>query len=363
MRLIAYTSIGGVLLLSACSGNEAATIRPERRDITEAVYATATVQPADYYRVYAEVAGLVEARHVDAGDTVAAGARLFTIRNRSQDAQEENARLALELARAELAGGGNQLQELERQIELARAQYRQDSLDYDRQRRLWEQGIGAQRQVDQYRLAAQASRTRLQTARDQYAQAQRRLRTETERARNNLRITSNAGDQLIVSSRLPGRIYEVSAEAGEVVGPQQSLALIGSRDSFIVEMEVDEADISRVEPGQVVYLTLDSYSGETFEARISKIYPAMDPRSQSFRVEGRFVRRPPTLYPNLTAEANIVLRSRPDALVIPRAYLLGGDSVLLTTGERRAVRTGLQDLRFVEILEGLREDEQLLLPQ
>jgi lipoprotein-releasing system ATP-binding protein len=38
-------------------------------------------------------------------------------------------------------------------------------------------------------------------------------------------------------------------------------------------------------------------------------------------VEARFVQPPPVLYPNLTAEANIIIRTNPSALTVPRSYL------------------------------------------
>ncbi|HRD52851.1 MAG TPA: secretion protein HlyD, partial [Flavobacteriales bacterium] len=62
---------------------------------------------------------------------------------------------------------------------------------------------------------------------------------------------------------------------------------------------------------------------------------------------------PPVLYPNLTAEANIVLARKERALTIPAAYLVGDRYVLVGKDEKREIDIGLRDLQRVEVLSGL----------
>ena len=81
---------------------------------------------------------------------------------------------------------------------------------------------------------------------------------------------------------------------------------------------------------------MDSYKGQVFEAVIEKIDPLMNERSRSFTVEARFTTRPPSLYPNLTAEANIIIRTKENAITIPRAYLLNDSTVVLA--DKRSAR-------------------------
>jgi multidrug efflux pump subunit AcrA (membrane-fusion protein) len=88
-----------------------------------------------------------------------------------------------------------------------------------------------------------------------------------------------------------------------------------------------------------------------------------DKSVQSFRVDAELRSAVPQLYAGLSAEANIVVAEKERALVIPRALLGNGDSVWVQTGkkaERRAVKTGLRNYQWVEILEGLNPDDALL---
>ena len=120
---------------------------------------------------------------------------------------------------------------------------------------------------------------------------------------------------------------------------------LGSDSQFVVELLIDEVDIARVYEGQKVLLVLNAYGDEVFEAKISKISPKMNERSQTFMVEANFVTRPDVLYAGLWGEANIVIVTKENALTIPVDYLQKPKS----GADRKRVggsRSGLEELRF-----------------
>jgi hypothetical protein len=88
----------------------------------------------------------------------------------------------------------------------------------------------------------------------------------------------------------------------------------------------------------------------------------MNERSKSFTVEAVFLKNPPSLYPNLTCEANIAIQEKQNVLTIPRSYLLEGDYVLLSNKEKRKVIVGLKDYELVEIISGLTLEDHILKP-
>jgi hypothetical protein len=69
------------------------------------------------------------------------------------------------------------------------------------------------------------------------------------------------------------------------------------------------------------------------------------------------------LYPNLTAEANIVTRSRKNALLIPRNYLVNDSLVMIGKNKIKKVVTGLKDYQKVEIVNGLTAHDVIFKPQ
>jgi multidrug efflux pump subunit AcrA (membrane-fusion protein) len=138
---------------------------------------------------------------------------------------------------------------------------------------------------------------------------------------------------------------------------------VGDASVFLLELQVDEYDISKIREGQSVLVSMDSYKGQVFKATVSKIYPTMNERSKSFSVEAVFLTQPPVLYPNLTAEANIVIQEKKRALTIPVNYLVNDSTVLISKNKTRVVKTGLKDYQKVEILNGLSAGDIIYKPQ
>ena len=147
-----------------------------------------------------------------------------------------------------------------------------------------------------------------------------------------------------------------------MVNPQTSLAIIGNASDFFIELQIDEYDIVKIKTGQKVLVSMDSYKGEVFEAVISKINPLMDERTKSFLVEAEFVKQPPALFPNLTAEANIVILAKNNVLTIPRNYLIDDSLVLIEKDKKKVVVTGLKDYQKVEIIKGLTANDIIYKP-
>ena len=339
-------------LVWASCGSDRETTLPQVGQITESVYASGVVKAAGQYKVYPTVTGPVLALLVQEGDTVRAGTALLHIDDRSSRANERSAAAQLQLLVLNASDQGPVLAQLRQALEQARERYLLDSANVVRQRALWAQQIGSRAELDQRELAFTGSRTAWRNAARSLEETRARLRTELEVARNTAVISAAGNADRTPQSLIDGVVYDLLVEPGELATPQQPVAIIGSATDLFLELEVDERDIARVKVGQEVAVTLELYS-EAFPAAVTRIVPLMDARTRTFTVEAHFTERPPQLYPNLTAEANIVLARKARALTVPASYLLPGDSVLTGPEARTAVRIGLRDLERVEVLSGI----------
>jgi multidrug efflux pump subunit AcrA (membrane-fusion protein) len=89
----------------------------------------------------------------------------------------------------------------------------------------------------------------------------------------------------------------------------------------------------------------------------------MDERSRTFKIEAHFIKPPLKLYPNLTAEANIIIQVKKNTITIPKSYLIQNKYILVNNDEKREVKVGLSDYEKVEILEGLKAEETIYMPK
>jgi multidrug efflux pump subunit AcrA (membrane-fusion protein) len=127
-------------------------------------------------------------------------------------------------------------------------------------------------------------------------------------------------------------------------------------------MQVDEHDIFQVKLGQKIAITFDAYKNQIFEAEVSKIASIMNERNKTFLIEAHFTKAPEKLYPNVTFEANIILKTKNNALILPRNYLKNDSIVTLIDGSTRVVKLGLTDFQKAEILSGLSAKDQVVKP-
>lgn len=348
-----------VLLLTACTDGQEQT-QPRVEDITESVYASGVVKSRNQYQLFPTVSGIIQQVLVTEGDVVRQGDPLMVVENETARLSADNARIAA--AYASINANAEKLHELEAAIALARSKRHNDSLLLERQRRLWENKIGSQVELEQRALNFQNSLTAHQSAILRYKDLKKQLDFAARQSQNNLQISQSLAADYTIKSQTDGKVYSILKEKGEMVSPQSPVAIIGDAQAFILELQVDEYDIARIKPGQRVVLNLDSYRGQVFEATVYKINPAMNERTRAFIVEASFERMPPVLYPNLTAEANIIIQTKKKALLIPREYLVDDSHVLNEAGEKVKVVTGLKDYRKVEILEGLGKDDIIVKP-
>lgn len=340
-----------LLMLTACA-DERPHVRPVMGPITDAVYASGVVKARDQYQVFAAVSGLVAHVHVQAGDTVAKGDALFSIDDRASSLGSQRAEMALELLRANAGTTSPVLEQLRINVEQARARLANDSLMYFRQKNLWDQNVGSKAELDNRELAYTSARNAYQSAQKAFSETRTRLKNELRMAENELALRRSAQGDHTVRSLVDGRVYDVLIERGELATTQRALAIVGRADAFVLELQVDEYDIVRVAPGQEVAVHMDAYQGSVLQAIITRVDPLMNERSRTFTVEAVFT-DPPLLYPNLTAEANIIIRRKERALTIPAGYLVDKRYVLTGPEERTEVEVGLRDLRRVEILGGI----------
>jgi len=360
MKLVNYY-IPLLFLISACSGKKDHT-KAVIKDITVSLYASANVKAKDEYTVLSTVPGIIKRINVEPGDQVKAGDLLFVLENREAGLTAANARQVLNFTASNSQPNSEQLQEAKYQVQAAKEKYQLDSAFYYRQKNLWEQNIGTRFDFDQRQLAFTTSKINYDAAVKSLSQLKKQLKNDLELSKINYSISKKRQTDYLIKSEIDGKVFDVIKNKGQLITTQTALGILGRPDQFYLEMDVDEKDITKVKSGQQVEITMDSYKGQSFTGQVSKIYPIMDERSRTFKVEAVFLNPPGKLYPNLTAEVNIVVAVKKMAVLIPRGYLDRNNCIWLKDGVKRKVITGVRDESNVEILRGLDTLETIYKP-
>ena len=336
-------------------------VKPTVESISESIYASGVVKSKNQYQAFATVSGVINGIFVSEGDTVKKGSPILAISSEIQRLNKENA--ALNASFTDFQANQGKLNEAKMLIDFSFNKMKNDSLIYFRQKSLWQQEIGSKAELEQKELAYQNSMTTYHSSILRYKDLKRQLSFTSSQAKKNLQISSSLKNEFILRSEIDGVVYSINKNIGEVVGPQTAICVIGDAHSFILEMQVDEYDIIKMRKDLRVQISLDSYKGEVYEARVSKIYPIMNERSKTFLVEAEFIHGPELLYPNISFEANIVLATKENAILIPRNYLVNDSLVIKSNGDRVVVKVGLKDYQKAEIVSGVTPEDELIEPQ
>lgn len=171
---------------------------------------------------------------------------------------------------------------------------------------------------------------------------------------------------LVVRSPTSGVVLEKTVVAGRRVVTGDVLFKIADLSMVWILAQVYEQDIGLIEPGQTVRTTLDAYPERVFDGRVGFLYPTLDPETRTGRVRIELPNPQGLLKPMMYAHVAIDTQAH-RTLTIPRSAVLETGRRTLVLVERgegrfepRTVRLGLRGEEMVEILQGLREGERVV---
>jgi len=281
---------------------ETRTHKVAREDLVVAISATGEVEPEYKVEVKSKASGeILEFPH-EPGDVVKKGEVLIRLDRKTEERNVALMEADLARARAEL--------------ESARADQLEKDLALKRTRSLVGNNLVSSQELDGAVARAAVAAARV----SQVQAALEKARLVVEDARERL-------DETVIASPIDGVIVAKAVERGQIITSGitsvtggTSLLVVADLSRLHVFALVDETDIGKVETGQQATLSVDAYPERTFEGKVRLIYPTGETSDNItvFRVKVEILDDKKTLLrPGMTANVDIVLRKRPNALIVP----------------------------------------------
>jgi HlyD family secretion protein len=278
------------------------------------------------------------------------------------DARQANQTLAL--AQAQLAAAQGARLETDAQLKEANLR-KQRVLD------LLASGISPPSDRDSVEAEVAVFEARRAVQEDQVRAAERAVDIEKQ----------NVAD-LVIRAPFAGVAISKNAQPGEIISPMSAgggftrtgISTIVDMSSLEIEVDVNEAYIQRVSPGQKVEATLDAYRDWTIPAHVITTIPAADRQKATVTVRIAFDQLDPRILPEMgikvaflgDAHAAVAGRSAP-VVRVPRAAVRGSageEFVFVVKGggilERRAVKLGPGAEDPAEVMAGLSAGERVV---
>jgi HlyD family secretion protein len=358
-------AVVAVSLFVFASCNKTKTIKPERKAITEAVYASGFLVPKNEYKVFALSDGYIVSKSKDGGDEVKRGEEIFKVQNDASASKLGASSSAYDLAKLNAGDNSPVLLDLKNKIRSAEARYKNDSLNYTRYKNMLDAQAVTKGQFDQIALAYEVSGNDLKSANETYRRTKDQLLVESKNAQSIMAASNLDYGNYSIRSVMDGVVYETYKDLGEAVRRTELVAIIGEKGAKILELSVDQQDIDKVKVGQEVVVKMDVSGSKTYKAKVSKIYPNMNQQDQSFKVEAEFADNYEMNFVHISVEANIIIAHKDNALIIPKNVLQANDEVEIKSmgmNTKVKIKKGLENLEFVEVVEGVKGEDEVVIP-
>jgi RND family efflux transporter MFP subunit len=191
---------------------------------------------------------------------------------------------------------------------------------------------------------------------------------DLERARLELDEAERRLANAKLTAPFDGVVIEVKAKVGENVAADAGVIVLADPEAVEVEAQVVEEDLPLVQAGQTAALFFDARPDAEASGAVARIVPKRSAGDRpQYPVYLTVDDVPDGLAPGMTVDTSITIDVREDVLRLPRAVVRarsdGTAQVRVWTGagvEERVVKVGLRGDRYVEILEGLSEGEQVV---
>lgn len=360
---------------------EVATEKVTSRTITEMITANGKIQPETEVKISPDVSGEIVELYVKEGDDVKQGTLLVKIKPDTYVSMVQQAESALNSMLA------NQ--------EQAKAQLMQNELSFNRNKQLWEQKAISQSDYESAEAAYNIAKANYDAARFSVKSAEARL----AEARENLIKTT-------IYAPMSGTISKLDVEKGErVVGTSMmtgtELMRIADLEKMEAVVEVNENDIIRVNLGDTAIIEVDAYIDHPFRGVVTEIANSATTTGVSIDQVTSFnvkililkesyqdllspaIRTP--FRPGMSCTVDIQTETRRGVLSVPiqavttRVDSLAGEAVVEASVSKAPVpkevvfvfnndsvsqvevKTGIQDNSYIEIQEGLKADEEVVI--
>lgn len=274
--------------------------------------------------VNSKVTGRVAWIGVEKGDKVKEGQVLVRLEDQEFRAQYEQARGAVESAKARLAelehgSRPEEIQQADHNLAEARATAANDKITLDRARDLFAQGVVSKQNLDDATARYDASQQKVHSLEQSFRLAQLGPRSEqVQRARGDLLQSEGQMayakaqlDATVIRAPVSGTILERTAEKGELVtaqfasgaegGPRGSVVALADLNDIQVELDIAQDDFAKLSPKQEGVVTLDAFKDRSYKGVIAEMSPEANRQKATVQVKVQIQNPDAYLRPEMNA--------------------------------------------------------------
>jgi len=337
----------------------------KRGPVVNSLILSGAFRPYQQVDVHAKVAGFIRTIYVDVGDHVKAGQVLAIL-----EVPELSAQVAG--AKADIHRYQDAIRRAQSEIERADSTHAAYHAAYTRLKQAFDSrpGLIAEQELDDSMAKDKETEAQTESARAAMAESQSQLMA----AQADFDRLSALEGYSHITAPFSGVVTKRYADTGALIqagtaSETQSMPVVQlaewSRLRLVVP--VPESAVPRLQLGSVVRVHVPAMNHD-FEGRVARFADALNDETRTMHTEIDVENADGALKDGMYAEATLILQQQNDALTIPIQALertSSGGTVLIVDGQgrvqERQVKIGTESSERVEIVAGLKENEQVVI--
>jgi cobalt-zinc-cadmium efflux system membrane fusion protein len=233
--------------------------------------------------------------------------------------------------------------------------------NHEREKRLFDRGVGAQKNM----LTTDAE---LKVAEASLNAAEKKLHVLgfTEAQVKAISETHQVNPVIDLFSPISGKVVQNNAVLGGMIDQSSEILTIMDPSLLCVDAEIYERDIAKIRIGQNVDVSVPAYPDEKFQGKVCYIGDVLKEETRTITVRTEVENRGNGLKPGMFANVNVFLNHQTQALVLPQEAILDDKDeklVFIKRGNQffpQLIETGTKEKNIVEITAGLEEGDEVV---
>ena len=400
---------GGIALLiiiimigkaNSDNGTKVAVEKASQHTITETVTASGKIYPETEVKISPEVSGEIIELNVEEGDSVSKGELMVRINPAIYSSIVTQSEANVEETRARAANSSEMMEQ-------AKANFEQAKSNYERNKKLYEDKVISAMEYEQVKASFLSAKASFEASRASVSGGKYSITAASaglSQSRENLRKTTIIAPRSGVVSALNVKLGERVVGTAQMAGTE--MLTIADMSRIEVRVDVSETDIAKVKIGDTTTIEADAYRNRKFTGVVSKvgvssksgtsltstdqvtnytvhilILPSSYADLAANLQKGRFIFKP-----GMSASVEIQTRRERNILSVPvnavttrdwddsvksKKKVDGSDNdirqVVFVYDSKdkkvkiRDVKTGIQDNEYIQITEGIKEGEEVVI--
>ena len=417
--LVLLIAIAAVKARQKPKGESVETEKVVLREIREIVSASGKIFPEREVKISSDVSGEIVELYVHEGDSVKAGQVLVRINPEQYESAVEQANASVSGSKSELARSKSSIETAAAQVEQIKSQLDNAQKIHERNIKLRKDGVISAQDFENSESNVAQLEANLRSAQAGYRAAEQAAKSaeyNVASSQANLKEIKTRLNRTTISSPTNGIVSKLNVERGErVVGTMQmagtEMMRIANFNSMEVQVEVSENDILRVSVGDTADVEVDAYLDKKFKGVVTEMASSASNTTglngqevltsdqvTNFIVKIRLVAesyigltdQSMPFRPGMSATVDINTNTERDVISIPIQAVTTRekkteeeksgkekitdkqksaaekeiDEVVFVleadTARMIKVKTGIQDNEYIQILEGLEADQEVV---